>query len=476
MTARCRRPPWRGSRGTAFAVRVAACVLGAVQLFGTVAPSVVADGNAADDPCGQPHADGVGGGRGGACRGWAAGWEPLGTCAAGAFHCATVPPHTWPGLAGRAAKTAASQKLARGGGGVPLFYMHERKAAGDLTHCRGKNMPGRQNNKDGDTGLFCNTTATFVVTEYAAMHSALLGRDPRAAVALGIVRSPLPRWESELSNSHASLALPSLRALFTHANASARAWNTGKPIERAGKVPPRSDRTPEEVAEAVDDLRLWMRNGPGWAGHKACALMAGVAPQAAPAARIPRHAKHPKHRVKLNPYGPRAPGWVNPSCFIDNMLTRMLSGDCNRTAPGPNARWLRSHRVQPVPGTNISACPIDFAHAVTAATLRKAKATAASFHVLLPLERIGCDWPRMRQLLAGIGLTMDARYRPPHTHVSSTQLQVLQVPELHAVLAAGNRFDDLLYDFINTTLYFGHFCHPPLIPTHPASPNLNLGE
>jgi len=339
--------------------------------------------------------------------------------------------------------------------------MHERKAAGDLSHC--PNSKNRARYDPHPRGLFCNTTATYVVSEYAAMHGALLGHDPRAAVALGTVRSPLPRWESELSNSHASLALPSLRALFTHANTSARAWNTGKPIEQAGKVPPRIDRTPEEVAEAADDLRMWMQNGPGWVGHKACALMAGVEPQAAPRGRA-RHAKHPKHRVKLNPFGPRAPGWVNPSCFIDNMLTRMLSGDCNRTAPGPNTRWLRSHRSQPVPGTKISACPIDFAHKVTFETLRKAKATAASFHALLPLERIGCDWPRMRQLLAGIGLTMDAGYHPPHSHVSATQLQVLQVPELLAVLAEGNRFDDLLYTFINTTLYFGHFCHPPLIP------------
>lgn len=446
----------RASIGVGVGVAAAALrLLGAMQLCGSVA-STVGSGTARE--CGQPHPRGVKG----VCRGWAAGWHPLGTCAAGAFSCATAPPHMWPGLAGRAAKIAASQELARGGG-VPLFYFHERKAAGDLSHCEGMNNKAEYD--PHPRGIFCNTTGRIVVSEYGAMHAALLGRDPRAAVALGIVRSPLPRWESELSYSHASLALPSLRALFTHSNTSDHAWNTGLRIEQAGKVPPRSDRTPQEVAEAADDLRMWMQNGAGWAGHEACAQMMGVEPQPTPAGGIPRHAKHAKHRVKLSRYtpGPGAPGWVNPPCYIDNMLTRMLSGDCNRTAPSPNETWTESHRMQPVPHSSISACPIDFAHTVTFATLRKAEATAASFHALLPLERIGCDWPRMRQLLAGIGLTIDAGYRPPHTHESSVQLQILQVPELRAVLAHGNRFDDLLYDFINTTLYFGHFCHPPLI-------------
>ena len=386
----------------------------------------------------------------------------------------------WPSAARDKATGAAAVRAADAADGNnrlaerPLIYwMHERKAGGDLVKgCIGVPTRGhdygfrtdreelplkRQAYCNRSQSLLANTSALTMVEEYLAapvmcMHDEAVAR---RSSFVTIVRHPLHRWQSEMSWSSVFDGLNSLWQLFADEPPPLGGpCPKGRPCTgkggireylRGGKISPRPPErvSDEQLEAAVRDLRSWMDNT--WGKSKACSRMRDKDLTAAG-----QHAKT------------KGGGRIDANCYIDNYLVRLLSQNCSCPMG-----YLSKARGNPLLLNNygIAGCGINFHRRVTYEDFVLARQAAASFNAIVPLERLGCDAKRAFALLGGnAGASMHPDFMlPPGHHESVLELQILKVPELRAVLEADNMYDLMLYEWISQELYPSYFCEPPLV-------------
>ena len=380
--------------------------------------------------------------------------------------------HDWPSAARdkatgaavvRAADSASVFSGAKSGGGSAstgdeaeralIYWMHERKAGGDLVkgcmdvptkghnfgfYGKDEEIPfGRQEYCNRSQSLLANTSALTVVTEYFAppvmcMHDEAVMRHTSF---VAVVRHPLFRWQSELSWSSAIAKLDGVWQLFAEEPPPLGGCEPGRPCTgsggireylRPGKLSPRSREriSDAQLEAAMRSLRSWMDNT--WDGGKRCRDMRDKDMKAA----------GPQDKALS-----RA-GHITESCYIDNYLVRLLSQNCScdvgllQTARRASSDTLYLH-------TNRDGCGINYHRRVTYEDFLLARQAAASFNALVPLERLQCDAKRVFALLGGnTGASMHPDFSlPSGSHVSTLEIRVLEVPELRAMLEADNMYD-----------------------------------
>lgn len=158
----------------------------------------------------------------------------------------------------RAVKNAAREAVARGDPDAVVYWLHQRKAAGDLVvGCRQEGIKESTRRCSRRWSMLANTSALAVTNEWIGVPAGCLGIMPPPlddvdlrgspalarpggkplsvpAVFIGVVRHPLERWQSELSYSYAPVFdIDPLASLFLPRSAL-ELLNTTIPLNRDG--------------------------------------------------------------------------------------------------------------------------------------------------------------------------------------------------------------------------------------------------
>lgn len=356
----------------------------------------------------------------------------------------------WSGGAGAHPANEAKRPL--------IYWMHERKAGGDLVKgcigvpsesgahsfgIRGVKYVGVRGRRfdycNRSQSLLANTSALTLVTEFFAapvmcMHDEAVAH---RSTFVAVVRHPLFRWQSEMSWSKSIAYLDNLWQLFAHnppplggqCPPGDKCTGMGgisryiQPVNGKLSPRPRERVSDEELEAAVRDLRSWMNNT--WDQNEGCEQMRDRDMTAA----------------GQQQRGLGRAGTMKPQCYIDNYLVRLLSQNCScnmeEVADGKPSGHFLLHN----PGD--FGCGIDYHRRVTYEDFLLAKQAAASFNALIPLERLKCDAERVFALLGGnAGASMHPDFRlDSGSHESSIEFRILEVPELRAMLEADNMYD-----------------------------------
>ena len=158
----------------------------------------------------------------------------------------------------RAVKNAAREAVARGDPDAVVYWLHQRKAAGDLVvGCQQEGIKESTRRCSRRWSMLANTSALAVTNEWIGVPAGCLGIMPPPlddvdlrgspalarpggkplsvpAVFIGVVRHPLERWQSELSYSYAPVFdIDPLASLFLPRSAL-ELLNTTIPLNHDG--------------------------------------------------------------------------------------------------------------------------------------------------------------------------------------------------------------------------------------------------